>query len=173
MIFPLDILRTLLYYSLHTSWKFLLHSSLYYYEFNVSGAGNTTPQKKEENKLVEIQEVHKKFQKELSAGTVSLALLSILAQSAEPLYGYQIGKLVGTGKEEPEGVILKQGAIYPVLRSLESQGLLSSEREMSDSGPPRKYYQATDTGKEALESWEIIWKDTKSFVDKVLGGDYQ
>ena len=99
--------------------------------------------------LVEIQEVHKKFQKELSAGTVSLALLSILTQSEEPLYGYQIGKLLGTGevKEDPEPVTVKQGAIYPVLRSLESQGLLSSEREMTDSGPPRKYYQVTESGK--------------------------
>ena len=123
--------------------------------------------------MIEIKETHKKFRKELSAGTVSLALLSILAQAEEPLYGYQIGKLVGTGDDESESVIPKQGAIYPVLRSLESQGLLSSEREMSDSGPPRKYYQVTDTGKEALETWSGIWKETKSFVDKVLGGDYQ
>ncbi len=123
--------------------------------------------------MVEIQEVHKKFQKELSAGTVSLALLSILVQSQEPLYGYQIGKLVGAGEEESEGVVPKQGAIYPVLRSLESQGLLSSEREMSDSGPPRKYYQATDSGKEALKAWTRIWNETKTFVDSVLGGDYQ
>jgi PadR family transcriptional regulator PadR len=123
--------------------------------------------------VVEIQEVHKKYQKELSAGTVSLALLSILVQSKEPLYGYQIGKLVGAGEEESEGVVPKQGAIYPVLRSLESQGLLSSEREMSDSGPPRKYYQATDSGKEALKTWTGIWNETKAFVDSVLGGDYQ
>ena len=123
--------------------------------------------------MVEIQEVHKKYQKELSAGTVSLALLSILVQSQEPLYGYQIGKLVGAGEEESEGVVPKQGAIYPVLRSLESQGLLSSEREMSDSGPPRKYYQATDSGKEALKAWTRIWTETKTFVDSVLGGDYQ
>jgi PadR family transcriptional regulator PadR len=123
--------------------------------------------------LVEIQEVHKKFQKELSAGTVSLALLSILAQSKEPLYGYQIGKLVGTGETDSNSIMVKQGAIYPVLRSLESQGLLSSERETSDSGPPRKYYIATDTGKEALKEWIEIWKNTKSFVDKVLGGKYQ
>ena len=123
--------------------------------------------------MVEIQEVHKKFQKELSAGTVSLALLSILVQSKEPLYGYQIGKLVGAGDAEADSVMVKQGAIYPVLRSLESQGLLSSEREMSDSGPPRKYYQATANGKEALEEWTKIWKDTKSFLDKVLGGKYQ
>ena len=123
--------------------------------------------------MVELQETHKKFQKELSSGTVSLALLSILAQSGEPLYGYQIGKLVGAGEDESSGVMVKQGAIYPVLRSLEIQGLLSSEREMSDSGPPRRYYQATDTGREALETWTTIWKETKSFVDNVLRGDYQ
>ncbi len=123
--------------------------------------------------MIEIQETHKKFRKELSAGTVSLALLSILAQAQEPLYGYQIGKLIGAGDDDTAGVMVKQGAIYPVLRSLESQGLLSSEREMSDSGPPRKYYQATDTGKAALETWSGIWRETKSFVDKVLRGDYQ
>lgn len=121
--------------------------------------------------MVDPQETHKKFQKELSAGTVSLALLSILVQSREPLYGYQIGKLVGAGDEE--GVMSKQGAIYPVLRSLESQGLLASEREMSDSGPPRRYYRATDTGKEALKTWIQTWQETKTFVDNVLGGEYQ
>lgn len=123
--------------------------------------------------MVELQDTHKKFQKELSAGTVSLALLSILAQSEEPLYGYQIGKLVGAGEDETTGVMVKQGAIYPVLRSLESQGLLSSERELSDSGPPRRYYRATNDGQEALQTWIAIWEETKSFVDNVLGGDYQ
>jgi PadR family transcriptional regulator PadR len=123
--------------------------------------------------LIDIQETHKKFRKELSAGTVSLALLSILAQAKEPLYGYQIGKLVGAGDAEADSVMVKQGAIYPVLRSLESQNLLSSEREMTDSGPPRKYYRVTETGEQALEAWTQIWKNTKTFVDNVLGGDYQ
>jgi len=123
--------------------------------------------------LIDIQETHKKFRKELSAGTVSLALLSILAQTKEPLYGYQIGKLVGTSDANADSVTVKQGAIYPVLRSLEAQDLLSSEREMTDSGPPRKYYQVTETGKQALEAWTEIWNETKTFVDNVLGGDYQ
>ncbi|MGB2963975.1 MAG: PadR family transcriptional regulator [Anaerolineales bacterium] len=123
--------------------------------------------------MIDIQETHKKFRKELSAGTVSLALLSILAQAKEPLYGYQIGKLVGAGDAEVDSVMVKQGAIYPVLRSLESQDLLSSEREMTDSGPPRKYYRVTETGEQALEAWTQIWKNTKTFVDNVLGGDYQ
>jgi PadR family transcriptional regulator PadR len=123
--------------------------------------------------LVDLQETHKKFQKELSAGTVSLALLSILVQSDEPLYGYQIGKLVGAGDDDASGVMVKQGAIYPVLRSLETQGLLASEREMSDSGPPRRYYHATPDGRQVLEAWTTIWQETKTFVDNVLGGDYQ
>lgn len=123
--------------------------------------------------MVDLQEAHKKFQKELSAGTVSLALLSILVQSSEPLYGYQIGKLVGAGDDDTTGVMVKQGAIYPVLRSLESQGLLSSERELSDSGPPRRYYRSTEAGQEALHTWSTIWEETKSFIDNVLGGDYQ
>jgi PadR family transcriptional regulator PadR len=134
---------------------------------------NTNTQQGRRNKLVEIQETHKKFQKELSSGTVSLALLSILTQAKEPLYGYQIGKLVGAGDDDTAGVMVEQGAIYPVLRSLENQGLLSSEREMSDSGPPRRYYQATETGQDALKSWTGIWQETKTFVDNVLGGDYQ
>ena len=125
--------------------------------------------------MIDIQETHKKFRKELSAGTVSLALLSILGQTKEPLYGYQIGKLIGAGdkKAKVDSVTVKQGAIYPVLRSLESQGLLSSEREMTDSGPPRKYYQVTETGKQALKAWTEIWNETKTFLDNVLGGNYQ
>jgi PadR family transcriptional regulator PadR len=123
--------------------------------------------------LIDIQETHKKFRKELSAGTVSLALLSILAQTKEPLYGYQIGKLIGSSDEGAGTVTVKQGAIYPVLRSLEAQDLLSSEREMTDSGPPRKYYRVTESGKQALEAWTEIWNETKTFVDNVLGGDYQ
>ena len=127
--------------------------------------------------MIDIQETHKKFRKELSSGTVSLALLSILTQTKEPLYGYQIGKLIasplGTSDEGAVTVTVKQGAIYPVLRSLEAQDLLSSEREMTDSGPPRKYYRVTESGKQALEAWTEIWNETKTFVDNVLGGDYQ
>ena len=63
----------------------------------------------------------KKFQKELSAGTVSLALLAVLAQADAPLYGYLIAKRL----ERLDGVLSgKQSALYPVLRNLEGAGLL-------------------------------------------------
>lgn len=119
------------------------------------------------------EEIHKKFRKELSAGTVALVLLSLLDQSEQPLYGYQIGKLIGAGEEESDTVMVKQGAIYPVLRSLEGSGLLQSEREASTSGPPRRYYRVTDDGHQVLQEWQAIWERTRDFVNSVLGGEYR
>lgn len=112
----------------------------------------------------------KKFQKELNAGTVSLILLGVLDQVTEPMYGYQIAKQIESGTEDL--AMMKQGALYPVLRSLEKNGLLESRVEPSLSGPPRRYYQITDTGRETLKHWTTIWHHNKSFVDAVLKGNY-
>ena len=111
----------------------------------------------------------KKFQKELSAGTVSLVLLAVLGQSRQPLYGYQIAKRL---EEVAEGVLAgKQSALYPVLRNLEAAGLLASEVEPSVSGPPRRYYRITKFGREMLREWVAAWNATRDSVDKVLQGE--
>jgi PadR family transcriptional regulator PadR len=65
---------------------------------------------------------------------------------------------------------VKQGTLYPVLRSLEAGGLLSSEVEPSVTGPPRRYYTVTDAGREAVGLWQGSWERTKEFVDAVLEG---
>lgn len=111
----------------------------------------------------------RKFRKELSAGTTSLALLSILSSATEPMYGYQIAKLM---EEEEDGKIplIKHGALYPVLRSLEGNDLLTSIVEPSVSGPPRRYYSITGEGQRALERWKEIWKRTCSLMDRIFGG---
>ena len=110
----------------------------------------------------------KKFQKELNAGTSSLVLLKVLSLSKEPMYGYQIAKLLEDNG--PDLPLMKQGTLYPVLRSLEENGLLSSVVEPSVSGPPRRYYKITDDGQAALKDWLEIWKQTKKFVDSILKG---
>ena len=108
----------------------------------------------------------RKFHKELSAGTVSLALLAVVAASAEPLYGYQIAKRL----EQTGGGVLagKQSALYPVLRNLEGAGLLDSFVEPSVSGPPRRYYRATPAGRDALVDWSAAWRATRDSLDAVL-----
>ena len=117
----------------------------------------------------DIEESVKKFQKEMAAGTSSLVLLSVLARATEPMYGYQIAKLLED--YSGEAPFMKQGALYPVLRSLEGSGLLQSNVEPSVSGPPRKYYEITPEGEETLVIWQGIWKQMKSLVDKVMKGE--
>ena len=109
----------------------------------------------------------KKFQKELSAGTVSLALLAVLGRAREPMYGYQIAKRLEHGGALLSG---KQSALYPVLRNLEGTGLLASHVEPSVAGPPRRYYRITDTGQAVLSEWAAAWRATRDSVDSVLEG---
>jgi len=110
----------------------------------------------------------KKFQKELSSGTVSLVLLAVLGKSQQPMYGYQIAKSL---EEMGEGVLAgKQSALYPVLRNLEAAGLLASEVEPSVSGPPRRYYRITGQGRDMLREWIAAWNATRDSVDQVLQG---
>ena len=110
----------------------------------------------------------RKFQKELSAGTVSLALLAVLARAAEPLYGYLIAKRL---EQVGEGVLSgKQSALYPVLRNLEGAGLLESHVEPSVAGPPRRYYRITGEGRQVLGQWTAAWRATRDSVDSVLEG---
>jgi len=111
----------------------------------------------------------KKFQKEMNSGTASLVLLSVLSQSEDPMYGYQIAKLLDDNRQD--ALAMKQGALYPVLRSLEKNGLLFSKVEPSVSGPPRRYYTITGDGRESLTLWTEIWNQMKSFVDSILEGE--
>lgn len=109
----------------------------------------------------------KKFRKELNAGTLSLVILAVLEQSEESLYGYQIAKSLENYDQLGEPAV-KQGTLYPILRSMEKNGLLESLVEPSISGPPRKYYSITALGQETLSSWQTIWYQTRDFVDAIL-----
>ena len=119
--------------------------------------------------MVETNEADRKLQKELNAGTAAVVLLSILDRAVKPMYGYQIAKYIETSIED---VPMTQGALYPVLRSLESSSLLESEVEPSVSGPPRRYYRITESGRETLKRWTEIWSQTKVFVDTILEGEH-
>ncbi len=109
-----------------------------------------------------------KFEKDIITGLISLILLSVLDKSKKAMYGYQIAKeMSDRGHNRME---LKQGTIYPVLRSMEKKGFLKSFLKASESGPPRKYYDITTKGKKKLDIWTETWNRTKRFVDTVLGG---
>jgi PadR family transcriptional regulator PadR len=129
---------------------------------------NVISNDQEVRNLAYTADANKKFQKELNSGSASLVLLSILAHADEPMYGYRIAKLMEVDDESVP--MMKQGALYPVLRSLESSGLLESYVDPSVSGPPRRYYKITKSGLETLKTWTKIWSQTKAFVDGILEG---
>jgi PadR family transcriptional regulator PadR len=118
--------------------------------------------------MVDSASLTKKFQKEMNSGIASLVLLSVLEKSREPMYGYQVAKVLET--YSGESAFMKQGALYPVLHSLEGSGLLESRVEPSVSGPPRRYYSITDEGRATLIIWQGVWKQMKSFVDRAIKG---
>ncbi|HVR09195.1 MAG TPA: PadR family transcriptional regulator [Thermoanaerobaculia bacterium] len=109
----------------------------------------------------------RKFRKELNAGAVSLVLLALLDRAGEPMYGYQIGRSL---EELADGApLIKQGTLYPLLRTMEGNGLLRSEVEPSVTSPPRRYYTITDQGRQLLPLWRGAWEQTRDFVDTILG----
>ena len=108
----------------------------------------------------------RKLQRELNAGVTALVTLGLVRQAGKPVYGSELAmQLAGLAEDE---LPMNQGALYPVLRSLERMGLLSSEIEPSTSGPPRRYYAITEEGKKAFVEWEEAWEKTRTLVEKVL-----
>ena len=70
-------------------------------------------------------------------------------------------------------MIVKEGTLYPLLTRLKNAGLLNYTWRESKSGPPRKYYHITDSGKEFLiglmETWGMlvhaVSNSTKNITD--------
>jgi PadR family transcriptional regulator PadR len=109
----------------------------------------------------------KKFlQKQLNGAASSLVLLALLHQQRRPMYGYEIAKELQ--RQNSGSLPMNPGALYPVLRSLEKQELLSSYSELSDGGRARKYYEVTKTGSETIEHWRAAWQGIKQFIDTIL-----
>jgi DNA-binding PadR family transcriptional regulator len=74
---------------------------------------------------------------ELRRGTVVLACLLVLT---EPNYGYALLDLLGA-----RGFAVDANTLYPLLRRLEKQGLLTSDWN-TDEARPRKFYRTSDAG---------------------------
>ena len=106
-----------------------------------------------------VQEQTQNLVQELRRGVIVLAVLS---QLEEEQYGYSLMK----GLEE-QGMLIDQGTLYPLLRRLEDQNLLSSDWRV-DTSRPRRYYQLNDFGKKVLAEMAVEWNRIKTTVDDLL-----
>lgn len=99
---------------------------------------------------------------ELRRGTL---ILLVLSQMKEPTYGYNLVK-----KLNDRDIPMDANTLYPLMRRLESQGLLKSQWETGE-GKPRKYYQITPEGQEVLEKTRAQWKKLEHNVNAILEGE--
>ena len=112
--------------------------------------------------------LHDRLNKDLSTGTSWLVVLAVIARSDELIHGYEIARQLAD--EAPEGLSFKQGTLYPMLRSMEADGLVKSTLVPSNEGPARKCFTLTAEGKRVLAAWCETWKSTNKWVNRVLGG---
>ena len=88
------------------------------------------------------------YSKELLKGTLKTIILRLLSQNGR-MYGYEITQKVKLLTHEK--INLTEGALYPALHKLESEGLLTTSVE-SMNGRKRKYYEVTQMGDAQAES---------------------
>lgn len=66
-------------------------------------------------------------------------------------------------------VIVVEGTLYPLLTRQKNAGLLSYRWEESPQGPPRKYYELTQQGREYLEELDRAWEELVVSVNQIRG----
>ena len=91
-----------------------------------------------------------------------LIVLAVLAQLDEEQYGYSLIKRLSD-----KGLEIDQGTLYPLLRRLETQGLLSSIWRV-ESERPRRYYVISAEGRKILPQLKQEWEGLVNIMDGML-----
>ena len=77
-------------------------------------------------------------------GVLELCVLALLRQ--RDCYGYEISEILS------RRVDIADGTVYPILRKLKADGLLTTYLQEESGGPPRKYYKLTELGRETYQN---------------------
>ncbi|WP_462408474.1 PadR family transcriptional regulator [Neobacillus sp. Marseille-QA0830] len=99
---------------------------------------------------------------ELRRGTLTLAVLS---QLRSPQYGYSLVLSL-----EKSGITIDQSTLYPLLRRLEKQEIVTSSWDTSESRP-RKYYVLSEFGVEVFQQLRTEWEQLSQELYSLLKGD--
>ena len=95
-------------------------------------------------------------------GVLEICVLSVLAH--KDCYGYELVH------EISKRIDISEGTIYPLLRRLKDDGLVTTYLQESGEGPPRKYYRLTDTGRTKEQEQRSEWMQFAASVNGLLEG---
>ena len=99
---------------------------------------------------------------ELRRGSLTLAVLGCLK---EPRYGYALLQTL-----QEQGIDIEANTLYPLLRRLDSQGVLVSDWDVSENRP-RKYYSISDKGLLIFNRLMEEWAKMNKSIDSICGKD--
>lgn len=97
---------------------------------------------------------------QMRKGVLEYCILLVLSRQAS--YASDIIKEMKGAK-----MIVVEGTLYPLLTRLKNSGLLAYKWEESTQGPPRKYYELTETGRMFLNELEQSWQELESAVQEI------
>ena len=89
-------------------------------------------------------------------------VLAVLSQLADEQYGYSLKKALAD-----HGLEIDEGTLYPLLRRLETQGLLRSRWRVED-GRPRRYYRVSPMGERMQRELASDWQALARTMERVL-----
>jgi PadR family transcriptional regulator PadR len=104
-------------------------------------------------------EIFENLRLELRRGCLTLA---VLAQLKAEHYGYTLRKALAD-----LGLAIDEGTLYPLLRRLETQGLLVSEWREEDKRNKR-FYKLSPAGRQILKQLLAEWQHMNQSIDRIL-----
>lgn len=98
-----------------------------------------------------------KVNSQYKKGVLELCVMALLKK--RDCYGYEISDFLA------QHIEIAEGTVYPILRKLKENGLLSTYLQEESGGPPRKYYSLTAKG---LETFEADRKEYLAFAKTIV-----
>lgn len=97
---------------------------------------------------------------QLKKGVLGLCVLALLDRGDS--YAYEIASRLS------DAINMGEGTVYPLMRRMQTDGLVETYLVESPSGPSRKYYRLSPAGRDALNGQTADWKTFTAAVDAVL-----
>ncbi len=96
-------------------------------------------------------------------GMLELCILNVIKDTSP--YGYDIVRKL----RNVVTLVISEGTIYPILSRLKRQGFVRTTIKESSEGPPRKYYELTEKGRNILTRMNSYWQEIKAGTDSLKG----
>ena len=108
-----------------------------------------------------------RFTQPLKKGVLEMLVLKLICDKAT--YGYEL--LLRLKAQSAGRFALKEGTLYPILYRLEDEGLIAAKWSQGEGrNAPKKYYEATDAGREENLRRQLLWQEFERTVDTFLNG---